>query len=132
MASESVPWVNPQHPPSVQGFERFAAEAAERFQGRHLRVRSSTVVHAVGWYRWIGELSLPGPACGTGWAGAAVVGELHAVDIAQPVSCRKCQTTPEYDDVLRFVPHPSEQLAFDFPDEPEGEQPALFTLDEHH
>lgn len=118
-----VPAVNPQHPPSVQGFERVARDAAQRFRGKNLRVRRSPVVHAVGWYRWLGNLYLPGPACRTGWAGAAVVGELHAVDVHQPITCRKCQHTAEAENVRRFVPRPAEQLEL-----VEPEPGALFEL----
>lgn len=129
----ALPVVNPQHPPSAQGFARLAREAATRFRGKHLRVRHSEVVHAVGWYRWIGRLYLPGPACRTGWAGVGAQGDLHAVEPSQPITCHKCAPTAEAEIMRRFVPEPARQLRLD---EVEPDELALFAPPEpdadHH
>lgn len=110
MPNMALPVVNPQHHPARQGFERIARDAAERFRGKNLRVRRSPVVHAVGWYRWLGDLYLPGPACRTGWAGVGAQNDLRAVEVWQPINCQKCEHRPEAAAVRRFVPEPAVQL----------------------
>lgn len=110
----------------ARGFERIARDAAARFRGRHLRVHRQRTIHAVGWYRWVGNLQLPGPACRTGWAGVSALDDLRAVHIWQPITCRKCLRTEEAQHAQRFVPHPAEQLSLlDLDPEP---QPPLLPL----
>lgn len=86
---------------TIPAFERIARDADRRFHGRNLRVRRSPIVHAVAQYKWIGNLTLPGPACRT-------------------ITCRKCLHAKEAADVQRFVPEPAVQLELLTPGAPGG------------
>lgn len=99
--------VNPQHSPEARGFERIAHDAARRFQGRRLRIRNSPKIHRVGWYSWMGTLSLPGPACRTGWAGVDTLGDLNAVNPSEPVTCAKCRRAVEVEQPDLFTVDPA-------------------------
>ena len=45
-------------------------------------------MHAVAFRSWLGDLTLPVPACHQGWSGFAAAGDLLAT--SDPVTCRKC------------------------------------------
>ncbi|KAA1018269.1 hypothetical protein FVA95_23940 [Pseudonocardia sp. EV170527-09] len=68
--------------------EDFARAQVERFTDHQLRIGRSRVVHAVAFRTWLGDLSLPVPACHQGWSGFAAAGDLLAT--SDPVTCRKC------------------------------------------
>lgn len=89
--------------------EGFARAQLARFAGHRLRIGCSTVVHAVALRQWLGDLSLPVPACHQGWSGFAAAGDL--LPSTDPLTCRKC--------ALRARPHspavPAQQSLFDPP-----------------
>lgn len=66
----------------------FARAQLARFSGCQLRIGHSTVVHAVAWRQWLGDLALPVPACHQGWSGFAAAGDL--LPSSDPPTCRKC------------------------------------------
>jgi hypothetical protein len=68
--------------------EDFARAQVGRFAGHQLRIGRSRVVHAVAFRSWLGDLTLPVPACHQGWSGFAAAGDLLAT--SDPVTCRKC------------------------------------------
>ncbi|MFB9431163.1 hypothetical protein [Streptoalloteichus tenebrarius] len=100
---------DPREPdPTVAALDRIARDSASRFASRNLRIRRSRVVHAVRSYPWIGGLSLPGPACGQGWGGPGVTGELHPT--TEQVTCehQRCR-----DAAAPGAPAHRNQLALD-------------------
>lgn len=72
------------------GLAAVARQEHDRFQRRNLRVRRSSIVHAVRMTAWVAGLALPAPACGQGWSGAGMA-DLHPV--AEPVTCHHCLTS---------------------------------------
>ncbi|ONF73952.1 hypothetical protein [Amycolatopsis keratiniphila] len=81
------------------------------FRGRNLRVRASTVVHGVRLWPWTAGLELPGPACGQGWSGAGLGGELHPTD--DPVTCHHCLHSSQARAAFRLDGSGPGQLALD-------------------
>ncbi|WP_405149099.1 hypothetical protein OG589_13430 [Sphaerisporangium sp. NBC_01403] len=64
-----------------------AASARAAYDGTHLRVRSSGIVHQVAMTRWLGGELMPGPACMVGVSGWDP-GAAHP-DRGE-VTCRRC------------------------------------------
>lgn len=85
----------------------FARAQLEQFAGRQLRIGRSTVVHAVAWQPWLGDLALPVPACHQGWSGFAAAGDL--LPSSYPPTCRKCAMRAQ----APFPAMPAQQSLFD-------------------
>lgn len=103
MSAEAAPITRPSSP------EWFASGQHAVFTGRNLRIGASSIVHAVADVPWLGDLTLPAPACRQGYAGTGTHGELRPT--RWPVTCRRCRRLPATDN--------GEQPA---------QQPALFPL----
>ncbi|GAA1100961.1 hypothetical protein GCM10009629_51620 [Pseudonocardia alni] len=64
--------------------EVFARAQVGRFTGHQLRIGRSRVVPAVAFRSWLGDLTLPVPACHQGWSGFAAAGDLLATSDPVP------------------------------------------------
>lgn len=68
---------------------RFAAAQQALFAGANLHIGRSEIVHAVADVPWLGELTLPAPACRQGYAGTGTHGELRPT--RWRVTCQRCR-----------------------------------------
>jgi hypothetical protein len=66
--------------------EALAADLRARFNGKRLRIGSSTTVHECELVVWIGGVQVPAPACHTGFALDPT--RLHPDDA--PADCQLC------------------------------------------
>ena len=76
--------------PTSRALVSLAEREQRRFRNRNCRTRRGSVVHAVAWVPWVGDLLLPLPACRQPIGSLAVTGDLWAV--AEEVTCRRCLT----------------------------------------
>lgn len=84
MSAEVVPL--PARPAGLD-LARFGAGQHAVFEGMNLHIGRSDVVHAVVDVPWLGELTVPAPACRQGYAGTGTQGELRPT--RWPVTCQR-------------------------------------------